>query len=181
MKMQLLISVTFFVCIAIFDADGQSLCQKHSLSSEICASHKTCFGDNDIFINELCVYREQLHWETKFKYSVISDTIFILELPGIQGNFLYTFWNKNNILSYTNETGLFECSNKPLFTKYMMKLVSEWNVNEIRKEEEKSSNMLPCELIIATKIIIEQGKYTFDCFSFKDFFDIKRDGRDFID
>ena len=57
----------------------------------------------------------------------------------------------------------------------MMKLVSEWNIYEIKKEEEMNSNILPSELIYATKIVFTKGKYHIDCIHFKDFFNLKRD------
>jgi hypothetical protein len=83
-------------------------------------------------------------------------------------------------LSYSNETGSFDYDDEPKFIKYMMKLVSEWDISKIREEEKIHPNLLPGESVYATRIIIHNGKYKIGCFCFKDFFDFKRDNIDFI-
>ena len=87
-------------------------------------------------------------------------------------------WNKNDTLSYTNEPGKLMQTEQRLFTKYMMKLVSDWNIPEIRREEKINKVNLPEEIIYATKITFNKGKYFIDCFTFNDFFNLKRDGVD---
>lgn len=121
-----------------------------------------------------------IQWDylDKLDYSKKNDTIYILEMDGIQGDFLFTVWNKNDTLSYTNESGKLMQTEQRLFTKYMMKLVSDWNIPEIRKEEKINKVNLPEEIIYATKITFNKGKYSIDCFTFNDFFNLKRDGVD---
>ena len=130
----------------------------------------------DSFIGKsLNVYRTQLDYLDKFDYSSQNDTIYILELCGIQGEVLITIWNKNKILSYTNiERGYFESKNESLFEKYMIKLVSECNIPEIKKRG-TNSNMLPDDPICATKIVFTKGRYYIDCVFFKDFLICGRD------
>ncbi len=151
--------------------------QNRVYNSKIYESISACQGSQDMIGKSLNFYRRQLDYLNKFEYSTQNDTIFILEMYGVQGNMLVTIWNKNKTLSCTNEQGDFECKNEPLFTKYMMKLVSEWNIPEIRKEEETNSNILPNELIYATKIVFKKGKYQIDCIHFKEFFNLDRDSR----
>lgn len=121
-----------------------------------------------------------IQWDylDKLGYSKKNDTIYVLEMDGIQGDFLFTVWNKDHTLSYTNESGEFMQTERRLFEKYMMKLVSEWNIDEIRKEEKINKVSLPEETIFATRIIFNKGKYSIDCLTFNDFFNLKRDGAD---
>lgn len=149
--------------------------QKHVHNSKIYKDMYVCQEDQDIIGKSLNLYRKQLDYLNKVEYSSKNDTVYVLEMCGVQGNVLITIWNKNETLSYTNEQGFFESKNDALFTKYMMKLVSEWNISEIRKEEEINSKILPSELIYATRILFNKGKYQIDCISFKDFFNLERD------
>lgn len=121
-----------------------------------------------------------IQWDylNKLGYSKKNDTIYILEMDGIQGDFYFTIWNKGNILSYTNVSGKLIQTKRSLFTKYMMKLVSEWNIDEIRKEEEINKMTLPEETIMATRITFNKGKYNIDCITFYDFFNLNIDRED---
>lgn len=105
-----------------------------------------------------------------------NDTIFLLEKNGIQGNFMFTAWSKNKILSFDNQSENLKLVKykESMFSKYMRELVSHWNIAEIRKEGLENPP-LPQEEILATRIIFNKGKYQIDCFSFLDFFNLKRD------
>jgi hypothetical protein len=151
------------------------------MSDDIYNIQRQKFGSNSMDIMTLHLYREQSDWLKKINYSDKNDTIFILELSGIQGEVLFTFWNKIDTISYTNSTGEYKIVKGIMFTKYMMKLVSEWNISEIRKEEETNSNLLPTELVYATRIIVKNKKYKIECIRFKEFYNLKRDSMDFID
>lgn len=154
--------------------------QKHVYNLKIYEEMYVCQRAQDFFGKPLNLYRKQLDYLSKFKYSLKNDTVYILEMSGVQGDVVYiTIWNKNKILSYTNKQDLFESKNEALFTKYMMTLVSEWNISEIRKEEEINTQIMPCELIFATKIIFNKGEYHIDCIYFKEFFNFERDNNDF--
>ena len=146
--------------------------QKHVHNSTLYEDIYVCQDDQNIFGKSLNLYRKQLNYLSKFEYSPKNDTVYILEMYGVQGNILITIWNKHKTLSYTNEQGSFESKNDALFPKYMMKLISDWNISEIRKEE-RDSTILPRELIYATKIIFNKGEYRIDCICFKDFFNLE--------
>ena len=144
---------------------------KRILNSNIYKDIYACQMSQESFIGKsMNVYRTQLDYLDKFDYSSQNDTIYILELCGIQGEVLITIWNKNKILSYTNiERGYFESKNESLFEKYMMKLVSEWNIPEIKKRG-TNSNMFTDDPICAIKIVFIKGRHYIDCVFFKDFF-----------
>ena len=92
-------------------------------------------------------------------------------------------WNNADMISYTsNDAGKnYVIVEKKLFTNYMMKLVSEWNIEEIKKEEKLNKESIPQYWVYATRIIINGKKRKIDCIYFKDFFDLQRDGMDFTD
>ena len=166
--------ICFFVLIFCTNCKSQS---HIVISNDIYKIQKSEFGDN-IFIEALKNYRTQSHWLDKLEHSNKNDTVYILELPGMQGNYDFTFWNKVDTISYTNETGAFELVKKPLFTKEMMQLVSDWDIKGIKEEENVNSNLLPNETIYATKVIFFNEKYKIDCISFKNFFNLERDRMD---
>ena len=106
------------------------------------------------------------------------DTIFILESHGDWSSLELTtlLWNNADTLSCnSNDAGkTHELVKSVFFTNYMMKLVSEWNIEEIRKEEIQSIQMQPNYTNFATRIIFNGKKYKIDCIYFKDFFNPKR-------
>jgi hypothetical protein len=163
--------------VLIFSSSCKSQSTVTTVSDAIYKVQKSEFDDN-MFIKALNLYRKQSNWLDKLEYSNKGDTIFILELPGVQGNYNFTFWNKKDTISYTNETGSFEFTNNPLFIKRMMRLVSDWDIEGIKEEENINSNLLPNETIYATRIIFLNKKYKIDSIRFKDFFNLERDSSD---
>lgn len=103
-----------------------------------------------------------------------------MQLNGLQGDFKMTLWNKTKNLSYTNETGLIKETNSRLFTKYMLKIISDWNIAAIREEEKINAHLLPMERIYAIRIILHKEKCSIDFLWFYDFFNIERDRTDFL-
>lgn len=109
----------------------------------------------------------------------LQDTIYIMQLSGLQGDFDMTLWDKRKCLSYTNETGLIKETNSCLFTKHMQKLISEWNIAAIREEEKLNGHLLPMERIYAIRIILHKEKCSIEFLCFYDFFNLERDRFDF--
>jgi hypothetical protein len=150
--------------------------QKQEYNSKIYKKIYDCQGAGINFIDKsLNYYRLEGNYLNNFEYSKKNDTVYILEMYGVQGNVLFTIWNKNDTISYTNENGTLLKTKNRLFSKYMIQLVSEWNLSEIKKEEETNSNLLPSEMIHATIIVFNKGKYHIDCINFKNFFNLERD------
>ena len=121
---------------------------------------------------------------------VKNDTIFLLENENDYSDpsISLTLWNRLDTLTYAsndcfykNQNGgkNFVKLNEVRFTKYMMKLVSEWDLEKIKKEDKENGGSLPQYRIFATRIILDSKKYKIECIFFRDFFNIKRDGMDF--
>lgn len=126
--------------------------------------------------HELNYYKNiRLNALNELRYSKSNDTLFILEKYTLEGNFIFTVWNEKDTISYSNTTGSFEMTHESLYTKHMMKLVSEWNLLEIEKEEEINSNLIPQEIIYASRITLNNGDLNSNCMVFKDFLNFKRD------
>lgn len=108
-----------------------------------------------------------------------NDTIFILELHGDWSTpiLVSRLWSSKKTISYSSKNygKTFHFSDKQQFTNFMIKLVSEWNIEAIRKEEIENGNMISIEHVFATRIIFNGKKYKIDCISFKDFFNLERD------
>lgn len=111
-----------------------------------------------------------------------NDTIFILDrfVAFDPLDLFSTHWNGTTQVSIKSDDGgeNFSFVEGYPFTKYMMKLVSEWNIEEIKKEEIRN-RVLSSETIYATRIIFNGKKYEIDCFFFQYFYNLKRDGQDF--
>lgn len=109
-----------------------------------------------------------------------NDTVFILESHGDFSDpiLLSTVWNMSKKRSYYSKDfgKTFSVTKKAQFFNYMRKLVSEWNVAAIRKEEIENAHITPVEYIYATRIIFNGKKYQIDCLDFKFFFNFERDG-----
>lgn len=114
----------------------------------------------------------------KMNVSFMEDTIFILQTHRVVATscLFLTVWNKKDTLSVSSDNSgdTFLITANTEYTKYMMKLVSEWNMEEI-KNEEKENGVISPDLIFVTRIIFNEKKYKIDCLYFNDFFDIKRD------
>lgn len=163
-----------FLILALLNESCGSPSKISNISYDIYNIQKLEFGDN-ILIQGLSLYRRQFNWDKELKYSQKKDTIFLLELPGIQGDYHYTFWNRVDTISYANNTGTFKLINEPSFTEYMMRLVSMWDIQGIKEAEKNNLNLFPSEIIYATRIIFRNNKYRIDCIRFGDFFNFERD------
>jgi hypothetical protein len=130
---------------------------------------------NTMFVKTLNYYRQQIPWIKNVEGTNPRDTIYALELSGIQGEELFTYWNKQDTISYTYQDGAFSPTKNNLFTAYMMRLVSEWNISKIREEEEVNGNMLPSDSVYALRITFNTDNRHIECIRFKNFFNLKRD------
>lgn len=158
----------------LLSSSCKSQCNLSQISEKIYEVQKQEFEDN-IYLKALNQYRKDIKWYENLKYSCECDTISILEYSGVQGDIRFTFWNKDDIVSYTNESGKFKMTKEPLFTNYMMRLISQWDKLQIKEEEKINSNFISNEIIYATRIIFSNGKYTISSISFKDFYNPERD------
>jgi len=131
-----------------------------------------------------CYYNLRQVSNSLKRFSPISktDTIFMLESHGDWSSLELSsvIWNNSDTVAYnSNDAGkTYEIMSDVLFSNYMMKLVSKWNLEEIKKEEEVNAHSQPQYWNFATRIIFNGKKYKIDCIYFKDFFNLKRDGSD---
>lgn len=106
------------------------------------------------------------------------DTVFILDrsVNWDPLDLFSTCWNRTTEVSVISKDAgkTYSFIEEYSFTNYMMKLVSEWNLEEIKKEEIENK-MISGGGIFATRIIFNKGKYQIDVFHFESFFNLKRD------
>lgn len=165
---------------------GSSYAQNWSrLSKEIKKSQKKetlKLTDYDNYhIDMYYKYRKETGVFNRLNINLKNDTIFIIEMHGDLSNNHYfsSAWNKLGLISYEYDENSLSYQCTSLFGVYMLKLVSEWDVEKIRVEEKVNSSMIPNTIIYATRIIFENKKCKIDCIRFKDFFNLERDRMDF--
>lgn len=144
------------------------------LSNDVYENQIQAFGDT-LLLKGLQVYRKKANILERLSYSTLNDTVFALEKMGFQGDLYLTYWNKVDIISYTNMGDTSKYIANTLFSKYMMKLVSQWDITEIKEEEKVNSLLLPNEPVYATRIIIRKNKYKTEYIKFDDLFNLRRD------
>ena len=132
------------------------------------------------YINSYYDLRQVSNSLKQFSPILNTDTIFILESHGDWSSLelASVIWNNSDTVAYnSNDAGkTHEIVGDVLFSKYMMKLVSEWDLEGIKKEEEINAHSQPQYWDFATRIIFDGKKYKIDCIYFKDFFNLERDG-----
>lgn len=110
------------------------------------------------------------------------DTVYLLEMYDIETGISYgSIWNKCKTLNYTYNYGdTIEFNLDNLFTKHTKKLVSAWDIDEIRKEERENPGFISRSTICAIRINIGE-KNKIDMVSFAEFFNFERDAYDQYD
>lgn len=125
-----------------------------------------------------------IHWECldSIQFSKANDTFFLAQKQDCQGFTGITTWNGCLKKSYSNsENGELNRESLPIFTKYAIKLISEWDTTEIRKEEQTNKCTLPSFSVYVYRIIFINKKCSVDYLYFEDFFNSQRDRNDFIE
>lgn len=132
--------------------------------SHLYSSFMKCHKGDYKFITK---YRKRIHFFNDIKYNPKQDTIYIMELYGIQGELLVTIWNKNSLISYEDRS--LNKTNEPMFDNYMIRLVESWNIEKLIKEGE-NHKLLPQDWIYASRVIINNNRVKIECDRFKDFY-----------
>lgn len=110
----------------------------------------------------------------------MCDTVYVLEETDQASlSLLSTVWTRSNMFSYSSSyagRGRYkvELVKERYFSRRMMTLASQWNIEEIRKEE-KVNQSLPLEIICLTRIILNEKKPKIDCIMFCDFWNLDHD------
>ena len=89
-------------------------------NSKIYEDISVCIGRQSIIQKSANFYRKQIDYLDKFDYSTKNDTVFILEMYGLQGNVDVTIWNNNKTNSYTNDRNNFVFENSTLLYQVML-------------------------------------------------------------
>jgi hypothetical protein len=146
-------------------------------------------GCKHYFITSYDKLRSEVDFIDKIKPNLKNDTVFILEshdIACLSTDLHVTIWNKKKLVSFKKEkldigsnkvvykNMLLTKSDNSFFIKYMIKLVTKWDIEELRKEE-KTHGFVSCDLVVATRVIFRDGKYKIDCISFCEFADLQRD------
>ena len=165
--------IYLFMFIAVLGGCKQQL-NFVKVANNIYMNQIQAFGDA-MLLKGLQAYREKSNILERLRYSAANDTVFALEMLGFQGDLYLTYWNKVDTISYTNTEDKPGYVSNLLFTKYMMGLVSQWNILKIKEEEKDNSSLIPKELVYAARIIIRKNTYKVECVRFNDFFNLERD------
>lgn len=173
----------------LFLTAGSSMCQNWNNISKSIKEEQVRIAGESTYI--LCHYNLRKRSKCFSQLNVQkNDTIFLLEDENDYSSptITLTLWNRSDTLTYDSDDCYYNSnnggenytqSNKIDFTKYMMKLVSEWNLEEIKKEDITNGGTIPQYMVFATRIIIDDKKYKVDCIYFREFFNLQRDNMDF--
>lgn len=169
--------------------DSVSGQRANKISRDIRKIHLSQYPDAKDRINHFYKLRQKSKSLNEFIPFGKNDTIFMIEVYGIESSgFMFTtYWNNSKRTSNCSDNSgeTFEdlkgdkyktCANR----MYMIKLVSEWNIDEIRKEEKINRAVTP-DGVFATRIIFNGKKYKIDSFDFDDFFNLERDQFDYLE
>jgi hypothetical protein len=142
-------------------------------------------GVNDKSTFKLSSYKRDARMQAYLKDSSsflkgdLTDTVYILEGYNIEiATFYGRIWNKSHVLNYSCSKGVFMLQKESVFTDYQIKLTTDWNTIQIRKEEKNNGNWLGNNLLMNGIRCYKQGsKWRIEEVCFKNFFDPKRDNK----
>jgi len=178
MKAKIIIILGCMLMI-IENSSGQNW---NKISKDIMSIQISQYPNGKDEIHNFYKLRKKSNCLDKFSPVNENDTIFILDrfVDFNSLDLFSTHWNQRTQVSIKsiNAGKTFSFVEGYTFTKYMLKLVSEWNLEEIKNEEVKNK-VISSNGIFATRIIFNRKKYIIDCFYFNDFFNMKRDYMDF--
>jgi hypothetical protein len=107
----------------------------------------------------------------------LKDTLYILEAYNLETSMFYgRIWSENHAVNYSYSIGVFTFKKQSVFTDYQIKIVTNWDTVQIRKEERDNGNWLDNDLLIsAVRCSQKGGNWKIDEVYFRDFFNSKRD------
>lgn len=156
------------------------------ISNRIAACQKQMLQTQDNSTNEIFKYFIKKYNEVRRENHIFeqmnvqkSDTVYILEKTDqVNLSLFSTIWTRSNMFSYSSSAvhGKYkvELVKEKYFSKKMLDLAFQWNIEEIRKEE-KINQSLPFEMIYLTRIVINGKKPKIDCIIFNDFWNLDHD------
>ncbi|GAB2686214.1 hypothetical protein GCM10027037_05040 [Mucilaginibacter koreensis] len=121
--------------------------------------------------------RLKLYELGKLSFINTAKEVFFLESYELENETFYGLvWDKNNKVNYSYHQGIFSYTDSLRYTKYMIKLVKNWEINSIRKEKQDNATMIPSSSVYATRVSKNgDGYIDINSVSFKEFFNLNRD------
>lgn len=165
--------VLFFLTINLY---GQN---PDKISKDVRDVEHISIPKSKFMVEKLYELRKKSRCLNRFSPFEKKDTIFIFEkFGGGDGfnlsNLFISCWNKKKKISILTKdlNKTYNISNDIYINPYLVKLISSWDLIEIKKEE-KNNRLIDGGYCIATRIIIQDEKYTIDSISFNEFFNIE--------
>jgi len=176
-----LIKTAFLLAIIIFS--GCSSKMTFPLLSE--RIYKKNGGLNDKSTFKLSSYdrdarmKAYLMDSTSFLKGNLKDTLYLLEGYNMEISTFYgKIWNRNHEINYSYSKGTITLQKQSVFTDYQVKLITNWDTVQIRKEEKDNGNWLDNNLLLNAFRCYKNGSnWKIDEVYFKDFFNSKRDSK----
>ncbi len=140
-------------------------------------------GINDKSTFKLSSYKKDVRMKvflldsSTFLKEPLKDTLYILEGYNIEtATFYERIWNRNHQISYSYLKGTVTLQKQSIFTDYQVKLITNWDTVQIRKEERINGNWIDNNLLINSIRCYKVGSsWQIDEITFKNFFNSKRD------
>jgi len=112
----------------------------------------------------------------KFKFiNYKADTVYLLEAFSIETGTLYNaIWTRKGKVEYKSQASKVEIDSS-LFIKRLYKMIENWDIEAIRKEEKEHGNLSDGLMMIGSKMILHEGDAKLECITFKEFFDLQKD------
>ena len=130
------------------------------------------------YIEHYSKLRASSNYLSEFSPIAKNDTIFIIESlgDGSDMNLVSFGWNRSDTISCkSSDMGeSYDISHRQMFSDHMMKLITDWDVENLKKEGDINP-LIPQYINCATRIIFNGKKYEINCICFKDFFNLERD------
>lgn len=104
-----------------------------------------------------------------------ADTVYLLEAYSIETGILYNaIWTRNGKVEYKAQAFKVEIDSS-LFIKRLYKMIENWDIETIRKEDKEHGNLFGGLMMIGSKMVLYEGDAKLDCITFKEFFDLQKD------
>lgn len=148
-----------------------------------CTSSKILVKDNDTFFKSLKSHSKKKKCDYNLYEKIDSvnekldfinyqeDIIFVIQEYNIQtGEFYESIWNSKSKFEYKRKGETLEYIEDSLFPKYYYSLVQNWDLDTIKKYEDKYGDNFGSNIVKAYKIDLNRGNLTLNCISFSSFF-----------
>jgi hypothetical protein len=166
--------------------------QQERLSYDIYKKQKE-YCENRNYLKIFEYNRNKIGWINEIEeIEICCDTIYMIEeyrydVEFSRETYSATMWRKSEkkyiknkmiykFQSYYKENGNIELLNDRLFSNYILYLVDEWKIEQIKEGEQKNKAMYPSDMI-ATRIILQDGCKQIETICFNEFTNMDMDNK----